>query len=46
MAAMSSWVNEHAPSWIVKEGDPRGTAVRMALVMLSLAPSLGIVAFL
>lgn len=46
MTALSGWLNQKAPSWIEKKGDPRGTAVRMVLVVLSFAPALGIVAFL
>lgn len=45
MTALSGWLNQKAPPWIVKEGDPRGTAARMVLVALSFVPALGLLAF-
>ncbi len=45
MTEMISWLNENAPSWIEKKGDPRGTAARMVLVALSFVPALGLLAF-
>ncbi len=45
MTALSGWLNKHAPSWIVKEGDPHSTTVRMVLVVLSLAPAVGLAVF-
>ncbi len=46
MSEMFSRLNEHAPSWIEKEGDPRGTAARMVLVVVDIVPALGFLAFL
>lgn len=39
------WVLRHTPTWIVKEGDPRGTVMRMILIVLSFVPLLGLLAF-
>ena len=39
-----AWLYKRAPAWVIKEGDPRGTAVRMVLVVLSFAPLFGLLA--
>lgn len=46
MTEMISRLYEHAPSWIEKEGDPRGTVARMVLVVVGIGPALGFLAYL
>ncbi len=39
------WMYKRAPAWVIKEGDPRGTVMRMILVIISFAPAFGLLAF-
>ncbi len=46
MTAMSAWLNQNAPLWIEKKGDPRGTVARMVLVVVGIGPALSFLAYL
>ena len=46
MTALIGWLNEYAPSWIVEKGDPKRTAIRVMITIISAAPVVGLVAFL
>lgn len=46
LSKWQAWMYKRIPKWIIKEGDPRGSVVRMILVILSFAPLFGLLAFL